>query len=155
MSVIVKKIDTDVPKNVRLYGTDTAGGVVPMLTDLSGQLSIEVSVADSLVAKISGETVIAKTASLGTAVSGNVFSVGTSGTQFPAVAGRVFNLALMTSNVIYIAGAATVNSGTGYILAGDPNTSIQAYYKFEGTNLNLLYGKAMDVSGSICFLALT
>jgi hypothetical protein len=68
MSVTTKRIDTDVPKNVRLYGTDTAGGVVPMLTDLSGQLSVEVSVSDTLVAKISGEI-------LRTFYSGNVTTI--------------------------------------------------------------------------------
>ena len=153
-----KRKDLDIPKNVQLYTVDYSGHIIPLMSDLSGQLSVDVTIGDiiaiisgSIISKVSGETV--KTASLGTTVSGNAFSVGTSGTQFPNVAGRKFDLALLISNVVYIAGASTVNSGTGYIIAGDAKTDMHAYYAFEGSNLNLLYGKAETTSGIICFLA--
>ena len=93
------------------------------------------------------------TRQVATKISARTILVGTSGAVFPTVAGYAFDLKLVTSNVIWIGGVATVNSGVGYPIAGDPLTNIGAQYRFEGANLNLLYGKAQTVSGIISFVA--
>lgn len=61
MSTVDKRIDTDVPKNVRLYGTELTGNtVIPLALDQSGQISVSLETADTLIAKVSGETLIVK-----------------------------------------------------------------------------------------------
>ena len=40
MSVLTKRLDTDVPKNTRLYGTDANGNIIPIVTDAAGGVSI-------------------------------------------------------------------------------------------------------------------
>lgn len=81
-----------------------------------------------------------------TTVSGNVFVINTSGTQFPSSPGIRHLVKLLNSSVVFIAGDASVNSGTGYLLAGDPMTDLGAQIKVTVNNLNKLYGIAQTSS---------
>jgi hypothetical protein len=92
---------------------------------------------DFSVVKISGEAVVGATQ---TRVSGGVFRVNTSGTQFPNTAGKKHVIKLMQSAVVWIGGASTVKSGLGYMLAGNPLVDGQAQAEFTVDNLNRLYG---------------
>lgn len=80
---------------------------------------------------------------IGSHISGGKFVIGTSGTQFPNSAGFLHKIKIMQSSVVFVAGDASVNSGTGYILAGDPATSPSAKMDAPVNNLNKVYGIAL------------
>jgi hypothetical protein len=104
---------------------------------------------------ISGQALFVQMSSVATKVSSGVFRVGTSATQFPASAGITHQFGLQTSNMMYIGGtAAGANSGVGFLLQGDPTTSIMAWLdRIEISNLNLLWGKMVAVSGWVTFIS--
>jgi hypothetical protein len=81
-----------------------------------------------------------------TTVSGNVFVINTSGTQFPSSPGIHHLVKLLNSSVVFVAGDISVNSGTGYVLAGNPMTDVGAQMKVTVNNLNKLYGIAQTSS---------
>ena len=83
--------------------------------------------------------------SVHTLVSANSFTVGTSSTQFPNVAGVRHIIGLLQSGIVYIAGVNTVTSGTGAIICGAPNDS-RASMELNVNNLNIIYGVAITSS---------
>jgi hypothetical protein len=72
-------------------------------------------------------------------VSSNIIRVGTSGTQFPNIDADRHIIKAFQSGIVYVAGASTVNSGTGFMLAGGPNDP-GAMLQLGKGNLNVLYG---------------
>lgn len=78
-------------------------------------------------------------------ITGAVFAIGTSATQFPTVAGRRHVVRLFQSGIVYIAGVNTVTSGAGFAILGDPS-GVGAGLELNVANLNLIYGAAVTSS---------
>lgn len=143
MSAINKRLDTDIPKNVRLYGTELTGNtVIPLALDQSGQITVSLETADTLIAKVSGETF--KLAPASSILAG--YTVVTSNSGGTVVSsGLVINVTIKNINNsgnIWV-GPVGVNSGAGYLIKYTQSTD-----KISINNLNKVYCNA-ELSGDI------
>lgn len=102
------------------------------------------------VVEISGQIVTTPTP---TTITGAVFAVNASATQFPNSAGVEHKVKLAVSGVIWIGGSA-VNSGAGYMVAGDPQNNIGAQVDLDVSNLNKIYGISMTSGTKVGYLTL-
>ncbi len=134
MSVVGKREDTDIPKNVRMYGTELTGNtVIPLALDQSGQITVSLETADTLIAKVSGETLIVKNSgqvlsiasgtivisqvsgeSVSTTVSGNVIIAKVSGETITVASG--LNVIPQSGIFVLWASGAAVTTGTSLTL---------------------------------------
>lgn len=138
-------------------GVTISGQTVVVASGLYVQMSGQgVTLGSGVAVVASGLAVILQSGlavTVPTTVSGNVFLIADTSEQFPNSAGVRHLVKLLISNVVFIAGAASVNSGTGYMLAGDPMTDVGAQMDVKVNNLNKLYGIALTSGAPIAFLS--
>ncbi len=125
------------------------------VVQISGQ---SVVVASGAIVVVSGQPVVVASGTqvnqvTPTALTGNIFHVGSSGTQFPPSAGVLHKVRMMASGIIFLGGDASVNSGVGFMLAGDPTTNPLASVDIEVNNLNKVYGISLTSGAVVSYLS--
>lgn len=146
--------DASVPRNVQLYVEDTSNQLIPLKSDLSGQLSVDITVGDiiaiisgDITAKVSGETV---SVASGTVIRRELLSglgILISGQTVAIASGGIIDRGLLSGlQVINQSGIGVViNSGVGVTIQSGVVIASGAEIIWRGIQVS----GAIIVSGSV------
>mgnify|MGYP001574538617 CR=1 FL=1 len=145
-----KRRDLDVPKNVQLYGVDYSGHVIPISTDLSGELKVDVTIGD-IIAVVSGNVTALLSSGEVHVTSGQVIAK-VSGEVVSVASGAIIDKTLLSGLGVLISGQ-TIATASGAIINRDLLSGLQVISQsglgvlISGQVVSLQSGTVVKISG--------